>query len=275
MPWFPFAPLEQPGLAVPVLRAADIVYGQVGDRELGLDLYRPDAAAAPLPAVVFIHGGGWHGGMKEDYGGLAARVAAQDYLCATVDYRLAPEAAFPAALQDCQCAVRWLRAHAGELGADPGRVAAWGHSAGGHLAALVALAPGRFAPTGGWEGYPEGVQCALCYSAPFHLATLGPDVTPAAGAFVGGEPDAQPELWERASPLCYLAAPAAVPFLVVHGDQDDLVPVDQADRFVAALRRVGSPVRYQRLSGLGHDLAQDSPALLDEALSFLSEVLGG
>lgn len=264
---FEFKPARAAGLETPVAVAADVVFCRAGPSDLRLDLYRPERSAqAPLPMVVFIHGGGWHGGEKEAYRDLASQVACRGYLCASVDYRLAGEAPFPAALEDCKCAVRWLRAHAALLGADPDRVAAWGHSAGGHLAALVALTPGRFEGQGGWGEFSSAVDCALCYCAPFDLAALRRHLGAAVDQFLGSAAA------EDASPLRYVAA-NAVPFLVCHGDQDDLVPVAQSDQFVAALRAAGNQVEYIRVPGAGHDLAQAGEDLFVAALAFLDRHL--
>ena len=262
-----YEPIEVPGSNTPILLAADIPFGRGGQTDLKLDLYRPETSTPfPLPVVVFIHGGGWHGGDKESYRDPALRVAARGYLCASVDYRLSGQAPFPAALEDCRCAVRWLRAHAAECGGDPDRIAAWGHSAGGHLAAMVALTPGQFEGDGGWPEFSSAVQCALCYSTPFDLAALEQHLGIALEQFLGDGGT------EHASPMTYITA-TAVPILVCHGDQDDLVPVEQSDRFVAAMRDAGAPVEHIRLRGVGHDLPQSSADVLASALTFLSRHL--
>jgi acetyl esterase/lipase len=264
---FSYEPIEVPGSSTPILLATNIVFGRGGQIDLKLDLYRSDtAAASPLPIVVFIHGGGWHGGEKESYRDPALRVASHGYLCASIDYRLSGEAPFPAALEDCKCAVRWLRAHAADCGGDPEHVAAWGHSAGGHLAAMVALTPGRFEGDGGWPGFSSAIRCALCYSTPYDLAALEQHLGIALTQFLadGGT--------ERASPMTYVS-PAAVPFLICHGDQDDLVPVEQSDRFVAAMRAAGAPAKYTRLRGAGHDLSPFHEAIVVEAVRFLDGTL--
>jgi len=262
-----YEPIELPKSNTPILLAADIPFGRGGQTDLKLNLYHPETAApSALPIVVFIHGGGWHGGDKESYRDPALRVAARGYLCVSVDYRLSGEAPFPAALEDCKCAIRWLRAHAAECGGDPEHIAAWGHSAGGHLAAMAALTPGRFDGDGGWAEFSSAVQCALCYSTPFDLAALEQHLGIALEQFLadGGT--------ERASPMSYITA-TAVPILVCHGDQDDLVPVEQSDRFVAAMRDAGAPIEYTRLRGAGHDLSPFHEAIVVEAVRFLDGTL--
>ncbi|UCH36197.1 MAG: alpha/beta hydrolase [Armatimonadota bacterium] len=256
-------------MKAPVAVATDVVFGRGGRRDLKLDLYRPaDGKESLLPAVVFIHGGGWHGGEKESYRDLAARVASHGYACASVDYRVSVDAPFPAALEDCKCAVRWLRARAAESRADPRRIAVWGHSAGGHLAAMVALTPGQFEGEGGSSHLPSRAQCALCCSAPFDLAALWQTLRPAVEQFLGAAAVDRAAACARASPISYVAA-SATPFLVCHGGEDDLVPVKQSDAFVAALRAAEAPVEFLRMAGIGHDLDQQSAEVFGRALTFL------
>jgi len=114
----------------------DLVYGKNGDRELKFDLYIHPAAKNP-PLVVLVHGGGWHKGDKESFAPLARKIAVRGYTVAAIEYRLADEAKFPAAIHDCNGAVSYLRAHAEEFGFDPSRIAAVGGSAGGHLVGLM------------------------------------------------------------------------------------------------------------------------------------------
>jgi len=266
---FAFKPVEVAGLSIPVAAATDVVFGRGGERDLRLDLYRPAAGTEfPLPAVVFIHGGGWHGGDKADYRDLAARITARGYLCASVDYRLSGEALFPAALEDCKAAVRWLRAHSAAIRAAPRYVAAWGHSAGGHLAAMLALTPGRFEGAGGSAHAASGVQCALCFSTPFDLAALVPSLGASLEQFLGSTAVERAAILAQASPLSY-APGSTTPFFVCHGDQDDLVPVAQSDRFVAAVRTAEAPVEFVRVPGAGHDLERHSEDILARALRFL------
>jgi acetyl esterase/lipase len=261
-------PVEVTGLQTPVVVATDIIFGRGGQRDLKLDLYQQaDRAESPLPVVVFIHGGGWHGGEKESYREMAAQVASHGYVCASIDYRLAGEAPFPAALEDCKCAVRWVRAHASELQIDPSAIAVLGHSAGGHLAAMVALSPGKFEGDGGWPQASSAAQCALCYSAPYDLAALERSLGTPLTQFLGSVAAAE------ASPLTYVQA-GAVPFLVCHGDADDLVPVEQSDVFVSALQERDIPVDYLRLPGGGHDLSPFNEVILADAVRFLEAHLG-
>jgi acetyl esterase/lipase len=268
-----FQPLKVAGLKAPVVAAADVVFGRGGQRDLRLDLYRPGKeVGSPLPVVIFIHGGGWHGGDKESYRDLAVRVASDGYLCAAVNYRLSGDAPFPAALEDCKCAVRWLRAHAAEHGTNSSHFAVWGHSAGAHLAAMVAVTPGEFEGEGGDPQTSSKVQCALCYSTPFDLPGLGQSLSPSVEHFLGPSPVDRKAAREQASPIHYVSGDAP-PFLVCHGDQDDMVPVEQSDGFAAALRAAGVPVEFMRVAGAGHDLERHSAEIFTAALGFLNQHL--
>jgi acetyl esterase/lipase len=260
------------GLRCPVAAQNDIVFGRAGGKDLLLDLFRPTAAQDRLlPAVIFIHGGGWGGGNKESYHDLAARVASHGYVCACVSYRLSGEAPFPAAVEDCKCAVRWLRAHAPAYRADPGRFAAWGHSAGGHLAAMVALTPGQFEGEGGWSEQSSAVQVALCFSTPFDLTDAKSGLEGIIRQFVGPAAEDAEKVRAQASPINYVAG-KKTPFILFHG-VEDVLPIGQSDRFAAALREAGVPFELVRVPQAGHDLERYSPDIFVNAVRFLDQRL--
>ena len=120
----------------------DIEYARVGNKSLKLDLYVPDGAG-PFPVIVWVHGGGWTSGDKAlSASGPQVRQTARGYAVASINYRFSQEAKFPAQIEDCKAAVRWLRAHAAEHNLDPARIAVWGDSAGGHLASLMGASGG-------------------------------------------------------------------------------------------------------------------------------------
>src|SRR5262245_36610238 len=115
----------------------NIEYGKGGGKALQLDLYSPKKLTHPLPAILFIHGGGWTSGYRQIYHYYCTKFAEHGYVVATASYRLAGEAPFPAAVEDVKCAVRWLRANAKKLGIDSDKIAVAGGSAGGHLAMMI------------------------------------------------------------------------------------------------------------------------------------------
>lgn len=235
-----------------VRRVRDVGYGEHGTATR-LDLYLPKPQAGPAPVLVFFHGGGFFSGSKS-WGAkpLLYRLAASGWVCASADYRLAPRASYADALADARRAVGWMREHAAELGADPGRVFLAGASAGAHLASVLAL--GGRDSTAGAHPAPDvrGVVALYGY--------YGPMRTPQGSS----------------SPLD-LVGPQAPPFLVVHGDNDSLIPVGAARDFVRRLAAASAgPAAYVELGGAEHSFALfDSlrlRAVVDGVQAFLRAV---
>ena len=141
----------------------NLTYANYGDRSLEMDIYRPKGVWGELPAIVCIHGGGWAKGNRTSHAKIAQALAARGYVAATISYRLSGEAPFPAAIQDCKAAVRFLRANAKELGIDPDKIGAIGLSAGGHLTALLASSHGVYEleGKGGNPAYGSRIQAAV------------------------------------------------------------------------------------------------------------------
>ena len=232
----------------------DVAYGRGGNHPLLLDLFRPHAAGARrLPIVVVIHGGGWVNRDKA-YTSVyeAPTLARAGFLCASIDYRPSSEAPFPAALEDCKCAVRWLRANGARFGGDPDHIGAFGMSAGGHLALMLACVK----PADGMEGQggnddvSSAVQAACSWYGPTDLAPaitqpgyFTPQVTANVRRFLGNP---SLERAEYASPISYVAARWA-PVLLVQGVLDPVVPVDQAQRLFDALRLTPNDVSLVRV----------------------------
>lgn len=167
-----------------VIAHEGLVYARYGEREMTLDLYLPKAAeetgakkkAAPgetLPGVVFIHGGGFYQGSPAAYAPMAMQLAARGYVTANIEYRLAGEALFPAAIEDCKAAVRWLRAHASDYRLDPDRIGCVGGSAGGVLSGLLATsgAVPRLEGDGGWPDQSSAVQAAVVMAGSMDFTT--------------------------------------------------------------------------------------------------------
>jgi len=216
----------------------DVVYNDAG---MALDVYRPAAAAAP--GLVFIHGGGWEAKGKEYYSYWAARYAGMGYVCVSVEYRTSNEAPYPAAVDDCRDAVRWMRARAGELGLDPGRIAVIGQSAGGHLALLTAYAPGG--------GADAPVQAVVAYYAPTDLADTHLREYDVVRKFLGAAYGEDPDRYRDASPIAHVR-PGLPPTLLLHGTIDALVPIRESERLAAALAEAGVPHYLLRLEGWDH-----------------------
>ena len=263
-----------------------------GYRPLQLDLWVPDSATPP-PLVVWIHGGGWMIGDRRYLpetlrpNQLFDALLAAGLAVATIDYRLALEAPFPAQLHDAKAAVRYLRAHAEELGIDTGRIGVWGESAGGHLAALVGLTGHRADLEGGigvvgpssavdvvvdWYG-PADFTTMPRMSPPPHIAArLEPAMhTPPEDSLVAGLDDAGRA---DASPVTHVT-PDAPPFLLVHGTTDWLVPYAQSEQLHAALTAAGVESRLVPVEGAEHIFTgcADVDAVVRLSVDYLAEAL--
>jgi len=244
----------------------DIVFGRAarvagqGEVNLLLDLYVPNAPVRAVPIIVYIHGGGWSG-LDKGWCPYPMRLLEKDYAVASINYRLSQEAPFPAQLHDCKAAVRWLRAHAGDYKLDGEHIGAWGDSAGGHLAAMLGVTGNRPELEGdsGTPGISSRVQAVCDWFGPSDLAFLlqrGPaheahvDLDSLIAQLIGDSPADHPEKLAAASPTTYAAADAA-PFLVMHGDLDD-IPLSQSVLLYEALLRVDARVRLHVVHGGAH-----------------------
>lgn len=231
----------------------DVEYGRVGDQPLLLDLWKPKSIGEPVPGLIFIHGGGWKVKGKGFYTYWTAHHAAQGYVCATIEYRIAEEATFPGAVSDAKCAVRWMRANAEELGVDPNQIAVIGQSAGAHLALMAAYTPeiAELEGTGGHEGVSSAVQLAVSYYAPTDLTAPALAQKDIVQNFMGAPYEEAREQYELASPLFHVDADDP-PTLIFHGTIDGIVPIEQADALADALAAAGVPYVYDREQGWDH-----------------------
>ena len=258
------------------------MYGDGGGIPQKLDIYVPDKRIAnPTPAVVWIHGGGWSSGDK--YPCQVGLLAQNGFLCVSINYRLSGVAEFPAAVEDCKCAVRWLRAHAGDYGVDADHIGVWGGSAGGHLALMVALADksAGLEGNGGWANYSSGVQAVCSFYGSSDMVkqfTKGDKQAPS--AFLGGKPGDEPEAFFRASPINYVT-PDDPPLLMVHGDKDTTVPFEQSEILLAAYQNIGLNARLITVQNAGHGftaannlpVTPDANARNKEVLDFFTKYL--
>ncbi|MGI5158313.1 alpha/beta hydrolase fold domain-containing protein [Microbispora sp. CA-102843] len=271
-----------------------------GVRPLELDLVLPPETEGPVPCVVFLHGGGWRAGSRRSMGpafeGAAPTpfelVAWAGVAVAGADYRLSGEALWPAQLHDVKAAVRWLRARGGELGIDIGRIAAWGESAGGHLAALLGLTPGDPTLEGGVgvTGPSSAVAAVAAWYAPSDLRTVaaGIGADPADPAsrealLLGAPVPSVPDAAALASPVTHVS-PGAPPFLLLHGRSDRMIACAQSERLRDELRAAGAEVDLHVYDGADHmwlgapeaaretarETARDA---LDRTIAFLRERL--
>ena len=238
-----------------------VVFSEVGTHRLKLDVYEPlDAAArgTKRPAIVQIHGGAWILGSKDEQGvPLLNHLAANGWVGFNVEYRLSPRAKFPSHLVDCKAALAWIRDHADDYGIDPDFIAVTGGSAGGHLTALMALTENDPAFQPGFEDADTSVQAAVPFYGVYDLLDRDHDQLDTFLKFIeqvvmGSHPDSDPAGWSAYSPLDRVHGDAP-PMMIIHGDNDVLVPVAGARRFAAALHAASSnPVVYAELHGAQH-----------------------
>lgn len=247
---------------VVVLRG--IEFARVNHRSLKLDLYLPQTPPpSPQPLVVWIHGGAWMSG--ERYPCPIAELVLRGYVVASIEYRLLQIAKYPAQIHDCKAAIRWLRANATKYNIDSNRIGVWGRSAGGHLAALIG--------TGGTDRFLEGrvgkeythwsssVAAVCVWSGPTdflkmnqmpsridHDSPKSPE-----SLLIGGPIQENKEAVARANPITYVSADEP-PFYIIHGIQDDMVPVNQAQLLYDALEQAGVQAQLNLVEGAGHGL---------------------
>lgn len=229
----------------------DVSYDDRFGDSTSMDVYHP-SGEGPFPAVLMVHGGGWSKFSKDAESKQSERLAQAGYLVANINYRLVPDGAFPADVQDCICALSYLRAHAADLDIDPDRIAADGYSAGGHLVSMlgVAIDEPEVQPDCA-SGPTEPPAAVVSGAGPQDLFDLGGGSV--VSDYLGGGPDDVPENYHLASPIEHVR-PGAPPFLLVAGDHDLFVPPEQAARMRDALEAVGTAARLLSLHGGGHIL---------------------
>jgi acetyl esterase/lipase len=252
---FPLAPQTPEGQFTVV---SDVQYCTGAGKPLLMDVFLPKTRIrTPTPAVLWIHGGGWERGDKNGNSG-AQLLANEGFVTASLFYRLSGDSPFPADIEDCKCAIRFLRANASKYGIDPDRIGVAGASAGGHLAELVATADqsAGLEGDGGWPNVSSRVQAASAYYGASDFTVGAMQFQHHTGKVIvklfRGTEKEKPELYRKASPIFYVSKDDP-PLLLVHGKQDDLVPFDQSVRMADAYRRIGLPVEFIPVENAGHD----------------------
>lgn len=239
-------------------------YARPGGLPLSYDLIRPDTGVPPL--VVFIHGGGWISGDRSMYRDEAIWLAEKGYACALVDYRLAPLHPYPAAVDDVCTFLAFARREHEDLQIDPQRIVSFGNSAGGHLASMMGvLGPDRANAVVSLSGISD-----LTNPDDAHLPIAMAFLEQFMGcSYVGNE-----DRWREASPMTHVT-PEAPPFLIMHGDLDDIVPLTQSERLRDHLSAQGVPVEFGRLAGEGHSFTWEGwKRIRERYVGFLGELFG-
>ncbi len=248
--------------AVPTLDTRlDVVYGEADGQLLKLDFAKPTVCRGQsVPVIIYVHGGGWRSGTKSGAFdiGVVKMGLELGFAVASLDYRLAPKFHFPAQINDCKLAVRFLRANAADFGIDPARIGAAGGSAGGHLSALLAVTDERDGLEGpGLEGVSSRILAAVDEFGPTDL-TDAASLTTSEGMsmvtdFLGCDPFVCLDRALAASPIAYVS-PDDPPILIIHGDKDTLVPYRQSELFAERLRISGNPCALIKVRNAEHGL---------------------
>lgn len=281
---------QQPRVPVPappgVKVERDLVYARAGDKDLLLDLYRPEGEARNLPVVVWVYGGAFRAGSKDDRQTAGATWLAQHgYAVAAFNYRLSQVAKFPAQTHDTKAAIRWLRANAAKYGLDAGHIAAWGASAGGHLSAMLGTSGGVAELEGDSEVQKDSsrVQAVVDFFGPTDFLQMDAKALPGGqkhdaadspeSQLIGGPIQENKEKASLANPVRYVT-PDDPPFLILHGERDPLVPVNQSELLYEALKKAGVDVTFHKIVGAGHGGPQFStPVVRAMVLAFLDQHL--
>lgn len=244
----------KPEIPDEILEIKNIEYKKVDSISLQLDLYKLKKLEQPAPVMIFIHGGAWKSGKRSDYLTYLIDYAKKGYITVTVSYRLAKVAKFPAAVQDVNCAVQWIREHAGDFGIDARRIALVGGSAGGHLAMMAGYAEDEPLFNEGCNTKNSTkVKAVINLYGVADLTTEESKIRKEPLNFIGGTFEEKPEMYRMASPRFFIT-PDDPPTLTFHGTIDLIVPVSQSDSLDSWLKKAGVSHEYHRLKGWPHTM---------------------
>lgn len=234
------------------------------NKNLKLNLFKPrEATAKPMPAIVYIHGGAWLRGNREWCNPGVNMFVKNGFLAVSIDYRLSQEAVFPAQILDCKCAVRFLRSKSREFNIDSDKIGCWGDSAGGHLCALLGTSAGvaELEGEGGWKEHFSGVNAVCDWYGPVdflkscdypsEITWNAADSPPS--KLVGCPIQSIPDKSIAANPITYIKKQKNLPpFLIMHGEEDIQVPLNQSELLYMALKNAGADVTFEIIKGQGH-----------------------
>ncbi len=274
-------PQELAKSKVPFIFHRGVAYAQRDTKVLRADFYVPKGEGS-FPAIVMIHGGAWTQGKRSETRWHARAAVGRNYVVMAIDYRLAPKYKFPAQIHDCKQAVRYLRSHAEKFAVDPDRVAAYGYSAGGHLAALLGVTDVSHGLEGlqdntdsqtPTQGSPPStrIQAVVAGGAPCDLE-ITPPRNSTISFFMGGTRYERPENYRRASPLRFVTDDDP-PMFFFHGSRDGLVPRNSAEYLHDALLAMDIPSELFISQNRGHVGAYFDRTARDKAIDFLDHIL--
>lgn len=287
-----FAVLMDQAQENPIEVTKNVEYGKVGEVPLLLDVYKNKLSASRRPGIVFIHGGAWQSGSKDKPPQVVSDLAKAGFVSFSINYRLIPQAAWPAQINDCKAAIRWIRLHASEFGVEENKIGVWGVSAGGHLAALLGTSAGVWE----LEGLPDSarapssaVQAVVDCFGPtdlVRLVTLRKERMQAGvrvddplrtglhpeEKLLGGTILTKQDVAKQANPITYVSKEDP-PFLIIHGEEDVTVFPEQSILLDDALRKAGVPSTLRIIPGMGHALKDK--AVSESIVDFFTRTLKG
>ena len=255
----------------------DVTYGVTyAERDSGpmkADVYVP-RGDGPFPGVLVVHGGAWRMGSRSQLGGVAQLLAEHGFTAVAISYRLAPQYKFPAQIDDCKSAVRWMRSNAAAWKIDPEHIGGFGYSAGAHLVSLL----GTTSPEDGLEGVSEAatlpstrLQAIAAGGAPCDFRPLPPDEDFLA-FWLGGSRGTMPEQYRLASPAAFITADDP-PFFFFHGENDQLVPLMSPTQMQRALAAAGVSAELYTVPKLGHLACCMDRGAIERSVAFLEQHL--
>ncbi|MEQ6119453.1 alpha/beta hydrolase [Reichenbachiella sp. MALMAid0571] len=256
----------KPAVPDDILEIKNIEYKKIDTISLQLDIYKAKKQQEPAPVMIFIHGGAWKSGKRSDYLSYLIDYARKGYVTVTVSYRLAKVAKFPAAVQDVNCAVQWVRDHAHEYNIDADKMVLIGGSAGGHLSMMAGYAEDEpMFNEGCYAQNSAKVKAVINLYGVADLTTPESKIRKEPLNFIGAKYDEKPEMYKMASPRFFITSDDP-PTLTFHGTIDSIVPVSQSDSLDIWLKKAGVPHDYHRLKGWPHTM--DLSAKVNEYCQF-------
>ncbi len=264
----------EPALGAEIEMQFGQVYAEPESGPLKADVYTP-RGDGPFPGVVVVHGGAWYIGTRLQLSRVAQILAQHGFTAVAIDYRLAPKYKFPAQIEDCKAAVRWMRREAVRLKIDPERIGAFGYSAGAHLVCLLGTTDADDGLEGeaGDDAPSTRLQAVACGGAPCEFRVLQPDEG-MLSFWLGGTRREKPEQYRLASPAAFASADDP-PMFFFHGEKDDLVPLDSPTLMCRVLQDVGVQSELYVVPGAGHNRALMDRAALEKSIKFLAAHLQG
>jgi acetyl esterase/lipase len=274
---------------VPLREELDVKYGEANGQPLLLDVFRPANQKSKLPVVVYVHGGGWTGGNKNDFRSGARGLAKADYVTFTIGYRLVRtndvnnSTRWPGQIDDVQRAIRWIRSKAEEYQLDTNKIGAIGGSAGGHLVNLLGTIETRDNSDKALAKYSSKVQCVVNMFGPTDLTPdfttngpAGPAVQTMVDNLIAKPKSTHLATYKEASPLFQVSSNSAA-FLHFHGTVDPLVPLDQSQRFHDALKKAGAESTLVIFEGEGHSFVkpENVQKFIKDSVNFFNRHLKG